>query len=158
MIINKTTEYAFTILGYMATRDEEIYSAESLYQELKIPRRYLRRLLTDLSRHGFLKSAKGRAGGFTFARKLENINFLQVIQAMEGIEAKNHCILGFTACIVDKPCVMHYSWRSAIEKVYETLEKTTLEDLRTKFKADSTRNLPTGIIQKDVKPKKEELW
>lgn len=35
MILNKTTEYALTVLGFMATRNEEMYSAEYLHQQLK---------------------------------------------------------------------------------------------------------------------------
>jgi Rrf2 family protein len=117
MILNKTTEYALTLLGFMATRNEPVYSAETLHLELKVPRRYLRKLLTDLSKHGFLKSTKGRIGGFVFARKLEDIHLLQVIEALEGQQMTNRCILGFSCCIVDKPCIMHNMWKEATDKL-----------------------------------------
>jgi len=42
MILSKTTEYALNVLAYMATRNEEMYPAEYLCRELKIPRQYLR--------------------------------------------------------------------------------------------------------------------
>jgi Rrf2 family protein len=141
MILSKTTEYALTILGFMATRNEEMYSAEFLHQELNIPRRYLRRLLTDLSKHGFLASTKGRNGGFIFAKDLKEINFASIIEAMEGTDILNRCLLGFSCCLVDKPCVMHEAWMEASDKMKETLSNTSLADLRGKYLADINKDL-----------------
>jgi Rrf2 family transcriptional regulator, iron-sulfur cluster assembly transcription factor len=141
MILSKTTEYALTILGFMATRNEEMYSAEFLHQELNIPRRYLRRLLTDLSKHGFLASTKGRNGGFIFAKDLKEINFASIIEAMEGTDILNSCLLGFSCCLVDKPCVMHEAWMEASDKMKETLSNTSLADLRGKYLADINQDL-----------------
>lgn len=136
MILSKTTEYALTILGFMATRNEEISSAEYLHQQLNIPRRYLRRLLTDLSKHGFLNSTKGRNGGFVFAKDLKEISFANIIEAIEGTDILNRCLLGFSCCLVDKPCIMHDAWMEASDKMKETLSNTSLADLRAKYQAD----------------------
>jgi Rrf2 family transcriptional regulator, iron-sulfur cluster assembly transcription factor len=136
MILNKTTEYALSVLAFMATRDQKMYAAESLYKELKIPRQYLRRLLTDLSKKGFITSTRGRNGGFVFARELSAINFAQVINAMEGEDAMKTCLLGFTACIVDHPCVMHDLWTEARSKMIETLTNTSMADLREQYRKD----------------------
>jgi Rrf2 family protein len=136
MILKKTTEYALSVLGFMATRNEEMYPAEYLYDELKIPRQYLRRLLTDLTKKGFIVSSRGRNGGFIFARELATINFTQVIEAMEGPEAMNKCLLGFTACILDHPCAMHDLWTEARSNMIETLTKTTFADLKAKYQRD----------------------
>jgi Rrf2 family transcriptional regulator, iron-sulfur cluster assembly transcription factor len=138
MILNKTTRYALTILGFMATRDEEMYSAEYLYEQLNIPRRYLRRLLTDLSTHGFIRSTKGRKGGFVFAVPPAEISFLNIIDALEEPDAMETCLLGFSCCIVDKPCAMHNQWTEARSKMTETLANTSLADLREKYRADIT--------------------
>ncbi len=136
MILKKTTEYALSVLAFMATRNEEMYPAEYLYDELKIPRQYLRRLLTDLTKKGFIVSSRGRNGGFIFARELATINFTQVIEAMEGPEAMNTCLLGFTACILDHPCAMHDLWTEARSNMIETLTKTSFADLKDKYQRD----------------------
>ncbi len=136
MILKKTTEYALSVLAFMATRNEEMYPAEYLYDELKIPRHYLRRLLTDLTKKGFIVSSRGRNGGFIFARELATINFIQVIEAMEGPEAMNTCLLGFTACILDHPCAMHDLWTEARSNMIETLTKTSFVDLKDKYQRD----------------------
>jgi Rrf2 family protein len=136
MNLKKTTEYALSVLAFMATRNRKMYAAELLYQELQIPRQYLRRLLTDLSRKGFIVSTRGRNGGYVFARDMSTINFAQVIDAMEGEEAMNTCLLGFTACILDHPCAMHDMWTEARSKMIETLTKTSFADLNEKYQKD----------------------
>ena len=135
MILNKTTEYALTILSYMAISREELFSAEILHIQLDIPRSYLRRLLTDLSKLGFIKSAKGRKGGFVFAKPLKEISLSQIIQTVEGSEVMSSCILGHNSCKEEKPCVMHETWLEAKTKMMDTLSGTTLLDLKRKKEA-----------------------
>jgi Rrf2 family protein len=136
MIFKKTTEYAISVLAFMATRNQNNYAAELLHQELAIPRQYLRRLLTELSKKKFIVSTRGRNGGFVFARDMSTINFAQVVDAMEGEEAMNTCLLGFTACIMDHPCAMHDLWSEARSKMLETLTRTTFADLSEKYRKD----------------------
>lgn len=130
MILNKTTEYALTILGFMAVSEEEIFSAELLHERLEIPRRYLRKLLTDLSKHGYVTSAKGRKGGFVFAKPLEEINLSQIIKSIEGTEIFGNCLLGHHTCNENQTCVMHETWSEARSKMLETLSNTSLRDLK----------------------------
>ncbi len=137
MILNKTTEYSLAVLGYMAVSQDDIFSAEFLHHELKIPRRYLRKLLTDLSKLGFILSTKGRNGGFAFARPLGEINLAAIIKTVEGSELMESCILGHQSCKEEQPCVMHETWLEAKTKMLEALSNTTLHDLRERKKAKS---------------------
>ena len=132
MILNKTTEYALSLLGYMAVSQNDIFSAEFLHDELDIPRRYLRKLLTDLSKLGFIRSAKGRKGGFVFAKPLEEITLASIINTVEGSEVMRSCILGHTKCNEEQPCVMHETWLEAKSKMLEALSNTSLYDLSLK--------------------------
>jgi Rrf2 family transcriptional regulator, iron-sulfur cluster assembly transcription factor len=136
MNFSLTTEYSLRILSFMATRNEEIYSAEFLYKQLNIPRRYLRRLLTDLSKAGFLLAARGRNGGFVFARDINTIYLSEIIDTMEGTPKSNRCILGFSFCVVGKPCVMHDQWIGAQEKITNVLKGTSLGILREQYDRD----------------------
>ena len=135
MILNKTTEYALTVLSFMAINPEELSSAEYLHIQLDIPRRYLRKLLTDLSRLGFIRSEKGRKGGFVFAKPLEEISLSDIIQKVEGSEVMASCILGHHSCKEEQPCVMHETWLLAKKKMIDTLSNTTLYDLKKKKEA-----------------------
>ena len=132
MILNKTTEYALTVLVYMATSEDEIFSAELLHDKLEIPRRYLRKLLTDLSKPGFIRSTKGRNGGFIFAKPLEEINLATIIQEIEGSEVMGGCLLNHHGCKKDQPCLMHDTWLEARTKMLDVLSNTSLQDLKEK--------------------------
>ena len=132
MFISKTSEYALRILSYMAFHTETQLSAQKLYEELQIPRRYLMRLLTDLSKSGFITSTLGRSGGYVFARPLNTIYFSEIIDSVEGLLSFEVCVLGNTSCPVDKPCVMHQLWDKPKQAFLQTIRTTTLADLKNK--------------------------
>ena len=140
MILNKTTEYALTVLGHMAVSEEEIFSAEYLFEKLAIPRRYLRKLLTSLSKLGFVKSAKGRNGGFVFAKPLEEISLSSVIESMEGANVMENCILGHTGCKKEQPCVMHETWMVTRTSIINILSHTTLRNLKDRATQKTSNN------------------
>lgn len=130
MFISKTSEYALRILTYMALNNEQLLSAKSLFEELHIPKRYLMRLLTDLSKSGFITAIRGRSGGYVLARPLETIFFSEIIDSVEGLLSFESCVLGNTFCPVDKPCVMHQIWDKPKMAFLETIKNTTLADLK----------------------------
>jgi Rrf2 family protein len=137
MNFSLTTEYSLRILSFMATSNDDIFSAEFLYSKLNIPRRYLRRLLTDLSKAGFLYATRGRKGGFVFARDMNTIYLSEIIDAMERTPESSRCILGFSFCVTGKPCVMHDQWIEAQEKITKVLKGTSLGILREQFTRDA---------------------
>ena len=131
MNLSKTTSYAMRILTLMAKKEEAVYSSEQLYDILKIPHKYLRRLLTELSKQGFIKSTRGRTGGFVFAKSLNEITLYDIIDKTEGYDKMNVCILGMSECILSKqPCALHAKWCEAREKITQVLKETTLNDLK----------------------------
>lgn len=132
MNLSKTTKYAFRVLGHMAKDKSVLYSAQQLHKETNVPERYLRRLLTDLSKSGFIKSIQGRQGGFTFARDIKEITLLQVVESIDGLEALDSCILGYESCAFNHACVMHNVWEETKQKAINTLSDTSLFDIHNK--------------------------
>jgi Rrf2 family protein len=129
MFISKTSEYALKVLTYMALKNATQFSAQSLYVELDIPKRYLMRLLTDLSKSGFIKATRGRSGGYIFARPINTIYFSEIINSVEDLQSFEGCVLGNAVCPVDKPCAMHQIWEKPKQAFLETIKTTTLADL-----------------------------
>ena len=129
MNLSKTSKYAFRILSHMAQDENALYSAQQLHKDIDVPERYLRRLLTDLSKHGFIKSIQGRYGGFTFARDISEITLMDIVDAIDGTESFDDCILGYDVCAFNYSCPMHNIWEETKLKVIKTLTKTTLKDI-----------------------------
>ena len=136
MNLSKTSKYAFRILVHMAKDEKALYSAHQLHKDIDVPERYLRRLLTDLSKSGFIKSTQGRQGGFTFARDISTITLLQIVKAVDGLESLNECILGYETCQFNYSCPMHDVWEETKLKVIKTLSKTSLKDIHNKSLED----------------------
>lgn len=129
MNLSKTSKYAFRILGHMAKDEKALYSAQQLHKEIDVPEKYLRRLLTDLSKHGFIKSTQGRQGGFTFDRDINQITLLEIVDAIDGLDSINGCILGYESCAFNHSCPMHDIWEETKQKTIKTLTDTTLSDI-----------------------------
>ncbi|NQV03668.1 MAG: Rrf2 family transcriptional regulator [Bacteroidia bacterium] len=132
MVLSKTTSYALRILIYMASLEGGEVSAKILHEKLGIPNRYLRRLLTDLTNWGLIKSIQGRNGGYLITRGLEEVYLTEIIDAVEGIESLNFCILGVHDCNLIEKCAMHDLWEDVKVKMLTTFSTTSLKDLKAK--------------------------
>ena len=130
MNFSKTTEYALRIMSFMAMNEKKLYSANEIYANLKIPFRYLRKLLTTLSKNGLLISVQGKSGGYRISRDLNEISLLDIIQQTGDNKFKNECFFGFHDCAFVKKCAMHDKWAAVRENINQVLTTTTLEEIR----------------------------
>jgi Rrf2 family protein len=126
---SRTTSYALRTLALMAEEEKELFSADYLHKQLKIPKKYLQRLLTDLAKYGLVKSSRGKYGGFSLARKKEKITVAQIVDAVEGLKKKPSCFFGFDKCKLKDPCAMHDVWSSTQKDILDTLSTTKLADI-----------------------------
>ena len=132
MTFSRTTEYALRVLVLMAQDTEKMYTSAYLHNELKIPKKYLQRLLTDLSKNKLIKSIQGRSGGFVFAKKVDKIYLSDIIDAVEGFKVEPSCFFGFNKCALDNPCAMLDVWVKSQEELIRVLRSTSLKDLQLK--------------------------
>lgn len=136
MTLSKTTEYALRILTLMASDKEKMFSSLYIHDKLKIPKKYLQRLLTDLSKNGLIKSIQGRSGGFVLAKKADKIKISDIIDAVEGFKKEPSCFFGFDKCALDNPCSMHDFWVQNHQNIVTLLSSTKLSDLENKRLSD----------------------
>jgi Rrf2 family protein len=135
MVLSKTTSYSLRILIRLASLEGEEITAGRLQQELAIPNRYLRRLLTELTKHGLIRSIQGRYGGYLLARRSDTIRISEVIEAIEDFESLNQCILGVPDCALKEKCAMHDIWEEIKNKMVSTFSGTSLHDLKNRSMA-----------------------
>ncbi|MGC3977031.1 MAG: Rrf2 family transcriptional regulator [Paludibacteraceae bacterium] len=107
MILNKTTEYALRILAFMMKEPDKMYSASYLIEALSISDKYLRRIMTNLSKAGFIKSIQGREGGYVFNKDIQQIYVSDIIEVTEGLSKHLACVLGLESCSDKNPCALH---------------------------------------------------
>lgn len=128
MILSKTTTYAIRILIFMATNPTLNINSTTLNENLGIPMKYLQRLLTDLSKAGFITGSRGRTGGFIFAKNPEEIHLSEVVDAIEDMKEFNICIMGVTDCQMTNKCILHDSWAESRDLLVKSLTGKTLSD------------------------------
>ncbi len=129
MRLSKTSEYALRILIFMAKGPDQLYTAKQLVEELRVSDKYLRRLMTDLSKSGFIQSIQGRDGGYTFNKHTNEIFLFDVIDSVEGMAKLNGCVLGFEKCSDTIPCAMHDTWQLVRAQLNKVFRETTLSDM-----------------------------
>jgi Rrf2 family protein len=129
MFLSNTAQYAVRILLYMANDPEKKYSAAELIQKLKISDKYLRRIMTDMAKAGFIESISGRKGGYIFKKNVEEIKLSEIIFSFEDQLKFDQCLLGLENCGDDHPCKLHSSWKCIKEDLVNLLNSTTLNSL-----------------------------
>jgi Rrf2 family protein len=129
MDFSKTTQYALRVMTLLAEKPDELVSSNTLYKSLKIPKKYLQRLLTKLSKNGLVDSIKGKYGGFKLSRSSKKIFLSEIVEAVEGFNTEPTCFFGFGECINTTPCAMHDAWAKSQKDLIKVLSSTRLSDL-----------------------------
>ena len=130
MNFNKTTEYTFRILSFMAEDESRIYSVDEVFNKLQIPYRYLRKLMTNLTKSEFIDSIQGKNGGYKISKKLEDINLLDIINVVDPDYLSDKCFFGFDNCALQPTCTMHDQWTDVRTNIINILENTSLADIK----------------------------
>ena len=130
MNFSTTTEYSLRIMSYMALDENKLYKADEIISDLKIPQRYLRKLLTKLTKSGLIQSIQGKYGGYKIAKKLEDISLLDIVEASGEQIIKSECFFGLHKCVFHNRCHLHEKWIDIRNQIYEILATTKLSDIK----------------------------
>ena len=82
MQLKITTDYAIRIVYYLACRGEAITASELAY-ELKIPESYIPKITKKLKEANIITACEGIKGGYSLAKKIEDISLFDIISSTE---------------------------------------------------------------------------
>ena len=128
MHLSTTTKYAINILVLMARNIDKQYSSKILSNELKIPYKYLTKVMTKLSASGVVSSTKGKYGGFKIKKDLNNIKMIDIIIVFDDVDNKK-CVLADMPCEFEQKCILHEKWQKPRCAVDDKFAQTTLLEL-----------------------------
>jgi len=111
-------------------REGPIHSRE-ISKAQEIPPHFLQQILLLLKRAGYLKSRKGRWGGYVLAKPPDEINVAEIIRVMDGPLAPIDCVsvMAHEPCPMEGTCGLRWLWKEVRDAVAEILERTTFADL-----------------------------
>ena len=139
VIFSTTTEYAIRGLSEFAGRSPDaLMMLDDLVAGTDLPNDFLRKVFQKLVKGGILTSSRGRKGGFRLARKPEKITLMQILEAVEGPQLMDGCVVGLAACNDAMPCAQHDLYKPIRQKLKDYLNHTTLADMATSLKTKQT--------------------
>lgn len=123
-------EYAVRLMVYLAGRDpEDLTSAREIAENQNIPQRFLRSIVSQFAKQGFVTSVQGSGGGVRLAEGAENKSLLEVIEAVEGPIYLNVCMQGEDVCKFSSQCAVHLVWHEAQDAIRKILGRRTIKEL-----------------------------
>ena len=129
MRLTTLSDYALRVLLYAAASGDRLITIEETARVYKISRAHLMKVVNILTRSGFLKGVRGRAGGFTLARSPDAINIGAVMRTTEPDFALVECFATGNQCIVTGCCKLPAILNEALTNFVATLDRYTLADL-----------------------------
>jgi Rrf2 family protein len=133
VIFSKACEYGLQAVLYLSSfSQEESVPAYRIAEELKIPKEFISKILQSLTDHKLISSKKGKFGGFSLAKDPNKIKLIDIVEAIDGLDAFKTCVLGFPQCSSDVPCPVHESWGKLRNQAYDMLSNETLDELKEK--------------------------
>ena len=106
-------------------------SAGDIAAAQRIPVKFLERILSELKRAGYIKSARGAQGGYLLARPAVGISLAEIVRTLDGALAPTGCVSKFfydSTPIEREPGLVDV-FRSIRDFIAEQMERTTLADV-----------------------------
>jgi Rrf2 family protein len=95
MRLSKRGEYALRALidiGIASELGRPMLQVSELAAKEKLPVKFLEQILTQLKAAGYVKSKRGKLGGYSLAKRMDRIRFGSVIRLIDGPLAPIPCV------------------------------------------------------------------
>jgi FeS assembly SUF system regulator len=130
MKLSRITDYGIVLMAHLAqTEGLGTRNAREVAAETQLPTPVVSKVLKMLARGGLLVSHRGAKGGYTLARRAEQISVPEMIAALEGPIGLTECTVHPGQCIQEASCHVREPWQRINRVVREALARISLADL-----------------------------
>jgi len=150
--LSRLTDYGIVLMAHLASSEQRgPHNAREAAEGTALPLPVVSKILKTLARGGLLASHRGAKGGYTLARRPEDVTVPEMIGVLEGPIALTDCTLHTSACPQEASCHVREPWQRINAAVSQALENITLADLATPSEPGARIPLatlgvdPTGI-------------
>lgn len=127
-MISQTAEYALRAVVYLAMNPGNAFTTQQISRQTKVPAAYLSKVLQSLVRARLVQSQRGLGGGFVLSKLPEEINILEVLDAVDPIQRIRTCPLGLKAHGANL-CALHKKLDDATAVIEKTFADTTIAEI-----------------------------
>ncbi|MDZ4742713.1 MAG: Rrf2 family transcriptional regulator [Verrucomicrobiota bacterium] len=101
-------------------------SAPQIAQKRKLSRPLVAKILTIVSRAGFVEGTPGPGGGYRLSHDPASISLYEIAKLFEQVEGEIQCPYGPGWCGNHEPCPLHDTLLEIHDQMMERLKGTTL--------------------------------
>ncbi len=102
---------------------------KNISEDERISIRYLEQIIIPLKINRLVKSIRGAGGGYTLARKPEDIRLSEILHALEGNCCLVECVEDESFCEFIETCTTYDIWKNATEILKAYFDGLTLKDI-----------------------------
>lgn len=126
--ISKLSDYALIILTEMNQQD--VFSSKKLSEKTSIPFATTNKILKLLVNAKICHSGRGKNGGFSLTKPLQNISVLDVISAIDQKDLSlTECSTPHSQCQLKAYCKISNKMNAIDKEIFQVLSKKFLSDL-----------------------------
>ena len=128
-LINRDVDYAARALVFMARANKPTVSVAQMQETVGVARPFLRKILQKLHKAGILEAVKGKGGGFSLARRPENITLAGLMAVLQGPLTLNDCVFRKKICQNHGTCILRHKIAAIETRMLSVIEGITIKDL-----------------------------
>ena len=149
-MFNKETEYAIRGLVYVKLQNlkKRRPGTTEIAREIDAPHFFTAKILQRLVRSGYLRSMKGKGGGFYFDENDPDLSLRDLISATEGSASISSCGFGLKQCDEKNPCPLHEKYAPIRDSISRLVDEETVSGLAEKVYSKEFKNLKKTRIHK----------
>ncbi len=130
MRISTKGRYAVRLMLELALKSTgEPIRLKDVASSQDISEKYLEQIIAVLNKAGFVRSVRGREGGYILARRPEEYTVGMILRLTEGDLSPVECVENTTGCDRAESCVTRMLWKKLGAAINEVVDAITLEDL-----------------------------
>lgn len=138
MKISYKGDYALKALLHLAVlydSTQEVIRLQELSKDLDIPHKFLEAVMAELQKGGFVKSKRGKNGGYYLDTAPSQIILGDVVRHIDGPIEPIACVDScYKDCKDVDHCVLRSVWQKTTNAVSDIIDNITLQDLADKVK------------------------
>jgi Rrf2 family transcriptional regulator, nitric oxide-sensitive transcriptional repressor len=123
------TDYALRVLIQVAIADGKLITINDIAERFDISKQHLMKVVSDLSRKGYLDTVRGRGGGIRLRGPPRDINIGLVVRETEDKLDVIGCLEHRGYCPIERVCVLRQALHNATQAFLAVLDGYTLADL-----------------------------
>jgi len=129
MKLTRFTDYSLRVLIYLGLKDDNRVTIREISDAYGISRNHLMKVVSLLTRKGYLDARRGPGGGIALSRPPGEINLADVVRDMEDDLNLVECFCDEGTCVIKPMCKLKSALNQALVAYLDTLRRYTLLDL-----------------------------